>query len=219
MALSDLDELTLSCRTEQARSYLREAVACYKAGSFRASIVTTWVAVVFDLIEKIRELALAGDKEAQSINETYERWQGQVEAGNPDALQKSLEFERSIIDTTHSKFSFFEAQQLTDLRRLRDDRNRCAHPTFQRKDAPYEPPAELARLHLRNAVDCVLSQPPVQGKAAVRTLVGLVGSSYFPREHEKAKIALQNAGLDRPQGHPSDELCRHADLRLVRWPD
>jgi hypothetical protein len=199
MALSDLDELVLSCRTEQARSYLREAVACYKAGAFRASIVTTWVAVVFDLIEKIKELSLIGDKEAQNVNETYERWQGQVEVGNPDALQKSLEFERTIIDTTYSKFAFFEAQQLIDLHRLRDDRNRCAHPTFQRKDTPYEPPAELARLHLRNAVDYVLSQPPVQGKAAVQTLVALVGSSYFPSEYEKAKIALQKAGLDRPK--------------------
>jgi hypothetical protein len=47
----------------RARSYLREAVDCYNAGLYRAAIVTTWVAVVFDLIEKIRELALSGDQD------------------------------------------------------------------------------------------------------------------------------------------------------------
>ena len=36
MGLGDLDELVLTCRTEEARSYIAEAVACYKAGGFRA---------------------------------------------------------------------------------------------------------------------------------------------------------------------------------------
>jgi hypothetical protein len=40
-------------------------VASYRAGAFRAAIVATWIAVCFDVIEKIRELALSGDKEAE----------------------------------------------------------------------------------------------------------------------------------------------------------
>jgi hypothetical protein len=57
MSLGDLDELVISCRTEEARAYVSEAVACYKAGAFRACIVATWIAVVYDLLAKIRELA------------------------------------------------------------------------------------------------------------------------------------------------------------------
>ena len=37
--LEDLDELTLRCRDEKARLYIREAVASYRVGAFRASIV------------------------------------------------------------------------------------------------------------------------------------------------------------------------------------
>lgn len=52
----DLDELVLRCRDEQARQYIAEAVACYRAGAFRACIVMTWTAVVFEYIHKLREL-------------------------------------------------------------------------------------------------------------------------------------------------------------------
>lgn len=50
MSLGDLDELVLRCRTEEGRKYITEAVTCYKAGAYRACIVATWVAVVYDLI-------------------------------------------------------------------------------------------------------------------------------------------------------------------------
>ena len=68
--LTDLDELILRCRDDRAKAYVREAVASYRAGAFRSAIVATWIAVCFDFIEKLQELALAGDKEAESqVNE------------------------------------------------------------------------------------------------------------------------------------------------------
>ena len=54
--LSDLDELVLKCRDQKATSYVKEAVSCYKAGAFRSSIVSTWIAVSFDIIDKLKEL-------------------------------------------------------------------------------------------------------------------------------------------------------------------
>lgn len=63
--LADLDELVLKCRDERAKSYIAEAVACYKVGAFRSSVVVCWIAVCFDVIDKLRELALAGDAEAE----------------------------------------------------------------------------------------------------------------------------------------------------------
>jgi hypothetical protein len=58
--LSDLDELVLRCRDEKAKKYIKEAVSCYKVGAFRSSIVSAWVAVSFDIIDKLKELSLAG---------------------------------------------------------------------------------------------------------------------------------------------------------------
>ncbi|MFK4623880.1 hypothetical protein [Bradyrhizobium diazoefficiens] len=199
MAITDLDELVLSCRTEQAKTYIQEAVGSYRAGAYRACIVATWIAVIFDLVEKVRDLALGGDAEARAMIEKYERWQKQIEHGNSDAIRHSLNFERTLIDVTQEKFEFFEPQQLLELRRLREDRNRCAHPSYQRLDTPYRPSSELARLHLRNAVAFVLSQPPVQGKAAINALVSTVASDFFPRERAEAQTALLKAGLERPK--------------------
>jgi len=51
------------------------------------------IAVIFDLVEKVRDLALGGDAEARAMIEKYERWHEQIEEGNPDAVKHSLDFE------------------------------------------------------------------------------------------------------------------------------
>jgi hypothetical protein len=144
MSLIDLDELVATCRTDEARHYVSEAVACYNVGAFRACIVAAWIAVVFDLLDKIRELALGGDAEAQRITNEVAALQPRTEAGDTGAIRRTLEIEREILNIANDKFGFFEGQQLVDLRRLYDDRNRCAHPTYKGIDQPYSPSAELA---------------------------------------------------------------------------
>lgn len=144
MSLGDLDELVLSCRTDEARTFISEAVACYKAGAFRACIVATWIAVVYDLLAKIRELSLGGDAEAQTITGELANLQPRIEQGDQGAIRRILEIERTIVELANAKFGFFEGQQVLDLMRLHDDRNRCAHPTYQGTEHPYTPSAELA---------------------------------------------------------------------------
>src|SRR3712207_8471465 len=58
--------LVLRCRSEQARQYIAEAVACYRAGAVRACIVATWVAVVYDFVHKLRERSEEHTSELQS---------------------------------------------------------------------------------------------------------------------------------------------------------
>ena len=197
MSLGDLDELVLRCRTEEGRKYITEAVTCYKAGAYRACIVATWVAVVYDLISKIRELALSGDAAAQQIVQDLNRWQPLIAQNDMGAIKKSLEFEREIVDICNTKFGFFEGMEVTDLNRLHDDRNRCAHPTYQGMENPYSPSGELARAHLVHVIQHVVSQVPVQGRAATAQILKLVASQYFPVEVDKAKVQLKSLGLDR----------------------
>ncbi|GAK61608.1 hypothetical protein U27_01509 [Candidatus Vecturithrix granuli] len=54
--LSDLDELVQQVREEKSRTYITEAIKSYRAGAYRAAIVSTWIAVVYDIILKLREL-------------------------------------------------------------------------------------------------------------------------------------------------------------------
>jgi hypothetical protein len=211
MILRDLDELVQGCKDQEARSYIAEAVTCYKAGAFRACIVATWIAVVFDLIAKIRELSLSGDAEAQRIIQELTTWQPLIERGDMASIRKSLELEHEIVNIANDKFGFFDGIQVLDLGRLQDDRNRCAHPTFQGSDQPYGPSAELARTHLVHAVNHVLSQPPVQGKAATEHILKSVKSQFFSIELEAAKTQLRSAGLERPR----DSLVRSVADHLL----
>lgn len=187
MTLGDLDELLITCRTEEARNYVSEAVACYKGGAFRACIVAAWIAVVYDLLAKFKELSLAGDAEAQRITGEVARLQAAVATRDQAAIRRILEIERDIVSIANDKFAFFDGQQIIDLQRLQDDRNRCAHPTYQGADQQYSPSAELARAHLVHAVRHVLAVPPVQGKAATAHIIRLVNRITFPSTWSKLK--------------------------------
>jgi len=193
--LADIEALMLRCHFEQSRQYITEAVQCYRAGAFRAAIVSTWIAVVFDLIDKVRELAVSGDAAAAALETKYQTYITQIEQNNPIGVKSALEFEREILETCRVTLQFFDPQQFTDLQRLREDRHRCAHPSFQRAGIPYYPSAEQARLHIRNAVVHVLAEPPVQGRAALAQLKTLVSSAYFPTDDRAAITHLQSSGL------------------------
>jgi hypothetical protein len=179
--ISDLDEMLLRCRPGIAKAYAEEAVGTYRAAAYRACIITTWIAVSFDLIDKIRELALFGSNEAKQQIASFDLWQEEIACGNLATLQKALNFERDLLGYVRDKFELIDGQQYIDLKRLQDDRNRCAHPTLQREGAPYQPTGEMARAHLCNAIIHLLQQPPVQGRSALAEVRKLVSSAYFPQ--------------------------------------
>ena len=195
--LTDLDELVLRCKTEAARGYIADAVNCYRGGAYRACIVSTWIAVVFDLIDKLRELSISGNIPATTILSQFEQYQEQISAGNMQGIKSALEFEREIVTIVKEQLQFFDQQELTDLIRLREDRHRCAHPSFQKAGLPYKPSAEQARMHLRNAVTHVLSQPPIQGKSAIGEVMVLVSSSYFPEDRGSARSHIEHSVMAR----------------------
>lgn len=197
-ALADIEALSLSCHSEQSKEYIAEAIKCYRSGAYRAAIVSTWIAVVFDLIDKIRELSLSGDAAAQVIETQYQKYITQIQNNDPLGVKGALEFERSILETCKEKLQFFDATQFLELDRLQADRHRCAHPSFQQQGIPFMPSAELARLHIRNAIVYVLAQPPVQGKAALARLELVISSAYFPLTIDGVKAQLEANGLKRP---------------------
>ena len=101
--LVDIDELVLRCRNEQAKEYIAEAVACYKVGAFRACVVATWIAVVFDFLYKLEELKLTGDKNAKTRLEEFEQLRK-----NEDVVG-SQNFERKIPDMAKNELELIWA--------------------------------------------------------------------------------------------------------------
>ena len=204
--LEDLDELTLRCRDEKARLYIGEAVSSYRSGAFRSSIVACWIAVCFDVIEKLRELALAGDREAEKHVQELDLTR---RAGD---VTRALKFERELLLIAKDKFELISPLEFIDLERLQADRNRCAHPSLTADDQAYSPSAELARLHLHSAVRHLLQHPPAQGKYALDRLLRDIESEYFPTDRNEARIAFASGPLKRPR----ESLVRNFVLVLAK---
>lgn len=204
--LIDLDELILKCRDDRAKAYIAEAVASYRSGAFRSAIVGTWIAVCFDVIEKLRELALSGDKEAEKHAEELEKTR---KSGD---ISKALKFERELLELARDSFELISHIEFIDLERLQEDRNRCAHPSLVSEDQVFSPSAELARVHLHSAVIHLLQHPPVQGKYALDRLVKEIDSEYFPDNKDKARIALASGPLRKPR----ESLVRNFVIILIK---
>lgn len=178
--LIDLEELMLACRTQRAEAYIQEAVNCYKAGAYRSCIVATWVAVAYDIIDKMRDLALQGDGEAEQQIQEFERIVNQGET------KRSVKFEDGLLDLAKDQFDLLSPIEYEDLVRVRADRHRCAHPSSLPGDVLYQPSPETARAHMRNAVEHLLSREPLQGQAALETVMRDIRSDYFPTDKEEA---------------------------------
>lgn len=196
----------LKCRDQKAKDYIREAVACYKAGAFRSSIVSTWIAVSFDILDKLKELSLAGDKEAEKQVESFDK------ARRIGDIANSLKFEREILAVCRDKLELISPVEFIDLDRLQEDRNRCAHPSMTADGEVFNPSAELARMHIRSAVEHLLRYPPAQGKYALDSLTSEVESEYFPTDINKAVVAFENSPLKKAR----DSLIRNFTVVLLK---
>ena len=176
--LTDLDELMLTVHDPESRTYLREALICYRGGAYRAAIVAVWIAVVYDIISKLRVLASQGDNAALASIQTLDN------AIANHNLQTLLKFEDVILDEAHAKFQFVNRLEHEDLQRIKHDRHRCAHPAFSSDTLLFNPTAEIVRAHIVHAIKHMLGNPPVQGKAAIDNAVKDIASLWFPRNQE-----------------------------------
>jgi hypothetical protein len=193
--LASFDEFVLRGVDKKSQYHIREAIRCYEAGAYRSSIVATYVALCFDLIEKLKILAQLGDAEAKIHVVNLENLQKNHLAGDQGAIKGLLNFERSLPELFFTKFEFFGRIEYEEIQRLVSDRNKCAHPTFMHSEEPYQPSAEVARLHLRNVLVLVLTHEPRQGRAALTSICSLIQSEYFPKEVDDIRVRLQSSPL------------------------
>lgn len=189
--LGDLDELVLLCRSPRARAHIGEAVRSYKAAAYRSAIIMTWIAVVHDIVDKLRELSLHGDAAATEAVESHDKFH------RANDLAASLKFERNLLTVAKDKFELISESEFTDLERIQTDRHRCAHPSLSMEGEPFSPSAEAARAHIRAAIDHVLRQEPAQGRYALDMLMKQLNGDYFPPEREQAYAILSHGPLVR----------------------
>lgn len=196
--MKSLEELYLSCRDKSSKVHILEAINCYKGGAYRACIVATWIALVYDFIEKLNELALTKDREAIQLQREIEN--NRI-SNNIDYF---LKFERDLLKRMSEKFELLSPVECKILERLSEDRNLCAHPSMVAENTAFKATAELARYHVINVIEFVLSRPPVQGKAALDSIFEKINSSYFPLNQNEIQTIL----LEGPLGRAKDSLKR-----------
>jgi hypothetical protein len=189
--LTDLDALSLTVRNPLTRDYIDEAVRAYRVGSSKAAIVAIWVAVTFDIIAKIRELAGQGDGQAAAF---VNAWDTNVQANNIDKL---LAMERDLLAKAEVDFGFIDSIARRHFERLQADRHLCAHPAFTSEGELFSPEPELVRLYLVEAIRNLLSQRPVQG----RTLLALFDTEFRSLAFPTQPVAITRFVRDRYLQH------------------
>lgn len=50
LGLSDIDVLVLSVRDRESRRLIGEAITAYRGGALRSALMSTWIAVAYDII-------------------------------------------------------------------------------------------------------------------------------------------------------------------------
>ncbi len=188
--LSDLDELLLSVRDINSRKYAHEAILAHRNGLNRASLVSLWIAVAYDIISKVRELSYQGDRAALAFIVDLD---GAVQSSNVRKLQ---DIERDLIKTAAEVHEFVGERERKDLERLKIDRDACAHPGFVQTDLLFDPTPELVRQHIVTSIKSLLSNPPVQGKSALAQLHQDLIQPSFPERDEDVQEFMNKRYLD-----------------------
>lgn len=187
----DLDILLTRIRNEKSRTYFLDAVKSYKAGALRSALTSAWVALVYDLISKYRELSAGGDALATAFITSWDS------ATATNDTKKLVQLEGSILDDATKKTQIINSIALRHLERVHQDRHLCAHPAFSGDAELFEPSSELVRLHLVNVVDLVLAREPLQGKAIFDLYDLDVQSPGFPVEHSRIIDYVEQRYLER----------------------
>ena len=201
--LSDIDAMVLAVRDRESRRLISEAITAYRGGALRSAIMSTWIAVAYDIISKARELAAQGEAAPKAFVDDLDL------AIQHQAVPKMQRIESELLKTANEKLLLLAPHEHVALARLQEDRNLCAHPAFVVEDELYKPAPDLVRSHIAHTLQYLLIHAPLQGKSAVRRFENDILSTSFPIGSEDISAFIRARYLDRGK----DVLV----INLIKW--
>jgi hypothetical protein len=189
--LTDIDSLALAVRDPESKRLISEAISAYRGGALRSAIISTWIAVDYDIIAKAKELSAHGDAVATEFVQEMEQ---AIQNKNVRKLQA---IESGLLSTANAKLQLFSQHENEDLDRLQRDRHLCAHPAFATEDALFQPTPELVRTHITHALKHLLINAPLQGKSAIKRFHADLLSPSFPVDGDSIGTFVRAKYLDR----------------------
>jgi len=191
IAHSDIDSLTLSVRDRESRRLIGEAIAAYRGGALRSALMSTWIAVAYDIIAKARELAGQGEAAPKAFAKELD---DAIAAKDKRRLQT---IESELLTKANSDLQLLAPHEYAALVRLQEDRHLCAHPAFVVEDELYQPSPELVRAHIVHALQHLLVHAPLQGKSAIARFDADLLSPAFPVNADEIGAFVRSKYLDR----------------------
>ena len=188
---SDIDSLTLAVRDRESRRLIGEAITAYRGGALRSALMSTWIAVAYDIIAKARELAGQGEAGPRAFIQELDT------AIAAKDLRKLQSIESDLLTKANADLQLLAPHEHAALARLQEDRHLCAHPAFVVEDQLYQPSPELVRAHIVHALQHLLVNAPLQGKSAIARFDADLQSSGFPVTGDDIGTFMRSKYLDR----------------------
>ena len=175
--LRDMEELlNLVCDLE-IKDYMREALNCYNSGSYKACVIMSVIAGIYDLNKKVEVLA--------SSNEAIRKLKDNVKK-KKDNLKP---YEKYLIEKCETaEIDMLNSNEKKELIRCLDTRNDCAHPSN------FICSAEKARDIYSSIIDIICSKPALYGCNKINEIVEeLNEQTFFPvLENERVEEIVRD---------------------------
>lgn len=176
--LRDMEELLNLVSDLEIKDYFKEALNCYNSGSYKACVVMSVIAGIYDLHKKVKELANSSEACKELDDEI-------------DVKKKKLKaYERYLIEQCGTEeIDLLNSNEVKELIRCLDTRNDCAHPSN------FICSAEKARDIYSSIIDLICSKPVLFGcKNLNKIIIDLKEKTFFPViENEKVKRVVQES--------------------------
>ena len=188
---SDIDTLVLTVRDRESQRLIGEAIAAYRGGALRSALISTWIAVAYDIIAKARELANQGEAAPKAFVDELDN------AIAEENVRKQQKIEAELLKKANTDFQLMAPHEYNALVRIQEDRNLCAHPAFVVEDELYQPTPELVRGHIVHVMQFLLVHAPLQGKSAIKRFESDMLSPSFPNTADDIGTFIRAKYLDR----------------------
>lgn len=162
--LRDMEELLNKVYDEEIKDCLNEALKCYMGGSYRACVIMSVIAGIYDLHKKVKALAAS--------NPDFKKLDDEVE----EKKQKLEVYEKYLIEQCATeKIDMLNNNELKELQRCLDTRNDCAHPSN------FICSPEKARDIYSSIIDILASKPVLLGCRHMKNIIDeMEERTFFP---------------------------------------
>jgi hypothetical protein len=207
--VTDVENYLAQVWSPDVRPLVEEAWRSYNAGAIRAAIAATWTAVNADIIIKLGRLADDGDTTAATFQTNVTKAQ---DLGiTPEGVRAMQSIEDNLL-TEAANFELIDTIGVRELKRIREDRNLCVHPSLRPLGEVYDPRPEVARAHLAVALSTLLVHPPTQGRKAVEDFTNYICDPLFVATAPHIQAAFFDRVRVATRGNIIKVAAKHALL-------